>query len=476
MLEDHHPCRGGNKSLDDYLDILPVDERRLQVVPFTNRTNLLPSTCERCGTKTKRAGQKVRKKTGDIINRVICTNSRCSASYNEKQDPTKLVGTALDEFINGHSYRYIKKSLEKRYSCKYAASTIKNLVTRYLPLVKILTDDIACSLQFGDTWGVDETYLKMSNGSFCWVTAVLDVRNRFVIDYIISEKKPNHKNFEHLFEQAKVIANTPKIITTDLYPAYPKAIKKVFGDKVEHRGIRSKTKIFKSGPNHNNYIEKIWDTLKRDALRNSSELQFEGIKNLVNYAVIHYNYIREHSNFDSTPAVAAKYVKSFKDFESIVNHALMYEKSFLWRLDKYIEMITVKTPNHCKEILISPKEYVDQPTTKSINRILEDCGFAIEKRNGRRAWVRNTPLLHLMATSKTLMRNVPERSFEICKICNHVAASWQEILKHNGFKHMDNTIRTQPTCRTCRHQSPHKDDGIHGLYSTMPIEKFARDG
>ena len=78
--------------------------------------------------------------------------------------------------------------------------------------------------------------------------------------------------------------------------------------------------------------------------------------------------------------------------------------------------------------------------------------------------------------SRTLMRNVPERSFEICKICNHVAGSWQEILKHNGFRHMDKTIRTQPTCRICRHQSPQKDDGVHRFYSIMPIEKLARKG
>ena len=475
MFEDHSGRGGRNRSLDDYLDISPVDEKLPQVVLSASKTNPLPSTCERCGTKTKRAGKRIRKKTGDAINRAICTNSRCGASYNEKQDSIKLVGTALDELINGHSYRHIKKSLEKRHSCKYAASTIKNWVTKYLPLVKILTDDIACSLQFGDTWDVDETHLRISNGS-CWVTAVLDVKSRFIITYITTRKRPNHKELQYLFEQARVIANTPKIITTDLYLAYPKAIKKVFGDKVEHRGIRSKTKIRSSSSNHNNYIEKVWDILKRDALRNSSELQFEGIKNLINYAVIHYNYIRKHSNFDSTPAVAAKYVKSFKDFENILNYALMHEKSFLWRLDKYIEMITVKTPNHCKEIIISPKKHVDQPTTKSINRILEDCGFEIEKRNGCKVWVRKTPLLHLMATSRTLMRDIPERSFEICKICNHVTGSWQEVLKHNGFRRMDNIIRTQPTCRRCRHQSSHKDDGMHGLYSIMLIEKLARSG
>ena len=265
MVNDRSYKRRKNRSLYDYLDILPVDEMIPQVVPLTNSANLLPSICERCGAKTKRAGQRVRKKTRDIINRVICTNSLCSASYNEKQDPTKLVGMALDDLINGHSYRYIKKNLEKRYSRKYATSTIKNWVTRYLPLVKILTDDIACSLQFGDTWGIDETHLRISNDS-CWVTAILDVKSRFIITYIITRKRPNHRELQHLFEQARVIANTPKIITTDLYLAYPKAIKKVFDDEVEHRGIRSKTKIFKSSLNHNNHIEKVWDTLKRDAL------------------------------------------------------------------------------------------------------------------------------------------------------------------------------------------------------------------
>ncbi len=62
-------------------------------------------------------------------------------------------------------------------------------------------------------------------------------------------------------------------------------------ESVEHRRIRSKTKdtAYVVGSNHNNHIERSWKTLKRNALRNSSEWKWgEGIRNLIYYTIMYF--------------------------------------------------------------------------------------------------------------------------------------------------------------------------------------------
>lgn len=392
-----------------------------------------------------------------------------------------MIGRAIDELVRGRSSREIASILNKKYSSKYSHVGIIGWLEKYPKLVKILIDDIACSLKFGNSWGVDEAYVKLANGQ-CWITAVLDEDSRFMIAHIVTEKRPNSKMIQTLLSEAKIISGIPKVITTDLYPAYPKAIKKTFGDGiVEHRDIRSKTKMrttFTVGSNHNNHIERSWKTIKRDALRNSSEWKWnKGIQNLIYYVIIHYNYIRLHSTFNKTPAAAAGYIKSFENFEEILNNASTYEKSFLFKLGDYVKFVNIRTPDHCNKIIISPKASADHKTTMKINRILEVCGFTRSRRN--RSWVRKTPGLHTFAQNrKSGSIRLSARSFEMCKKCNKIAVSLQEIERQNGFREMnDGTIRTQPQCRTCRHRKDSKENAENPiLRSIMPVDTIANKG
>ena len=470
-----------NRSLDDFLDTPYFSDQSTQIITISTDTADLPSKCTRCGAGTKQAGSRKRKKTKDIIYRVICTNKKCNASYSNIQDKTKMIGTTFDELVLGHSLREIVSIVNRKYSSKYSHVGLAGWLKKYQKLIKILTDDIACSLKFGNSWGVDETHVKLSNGQ-CWITAVLDEDSRFMIAYIVTEKRPNSKMIQILLSEAKITAGIPKVITSDLYIAYPKAIKKTFGEGiVEHRSIRSKTKkntTFTVGPNHNNHIERSWRTIKRNALRNSSEWKWsEGIQHLIYYAMMHYNYIRIHSNFRTTPSVQAGYIKSFENFEEILKDASSYEKSFLFKLGDDIKFVNIRTPDHCNKIIISPKASADHKKTMNINRILEDCGFTRSRKN--RGWIRKIQLIHTSTQSRNSSTvRLPARSFEICKKCNKIAVSLQEIDKQNGFRKMkDGIIRTQPRCRTCRHDKKSKKNVKNPiLYSIMPIDTIASRG
>ncbi len=82
---------------------------------------------------------------------MICTNKQCNASYSNIQDKTKTIGTAFDELVIGCSLREIASILDKKYFSKYSHVGIIGWSKKYQKLVKILTDDIACSLKFGNS-------------------------------------------------------------------------------------------------------------------------------------------------------------------------------------------------------------------------------------------------------------------------------------------------------------------------------------
>lgn len=452
------------RSLDDFLNVSHTPNKRSQIIPTSTNTVILPSKCTKCGTRTKQAETGQFKKTGELIPQVICTNKQCNAKYGKIKNDVQMVGTAFDKLIIGCSLREIKDILKRKYSCTRSHVEISKWLKKYQKLTKILTDDIACSLQYGDVWEVDETYVKLSNGQ-CWITAVLDEDSRFIIAYIVTKKRPNGSMLETVFSEARTVAGIPKIITTDLYREYPKAIQKIFVDKnVEHRKIKGKSFV---GSNHNNYIERSWKTIKRNTLQNSSE--WKDGEDRIYYAILHYNYIQIHSNFDTTPAVTAGYVKPFENFEDILNCSYSYEKAFLFNLKDYIKFVNIKTPNHCSEIIISPKASADCETTKSISQILEDCDFTFSK--NKRGWVRKTPLLHILAQNRTFgIKELPERSFEICNKCAKMTISLQEIYEQNGFRRMkDGVVRTQPRCRVCRGSKIDKARQST-LDSIMPID------
>ena len=114
--------------------ILQTNPRKsLQLIPILPD---LPGKYKRCGAKTKRAGHRKRKKTAEIIYRVICTNNRCNASHANIQDKTQMIDTAVDELVMGRSLREIASILDKKYSNKYSHVGIIGWLKKHQKLVK----------------------------------------------------------------------------------------------------------------------------------------------------------------------------------------------------------------------------------------------------------------------------------------------------------------------------------------------------
>lgn len=88
----------------------------------------------------------------------------------------------------------------------------------------------------GHSWYVDEAYVPVG-GKWCYLYRAID-RDSNLVDSMLSE----HRDMEatqRFFKQAKeVTESVPKRVTTDGHDAYPRAIRRILGRKVEQRTNR----------------------------------------------------------------------------------------------------------------------------------------------------------------------------------------------------------------------------------------------
>ena len=146
-----------------------------------------------------------------------------------------------------------------------------------------------------------------------WLTAVVDLKTRIIVHYIITDKRPDNKEIYRLVKTSAVVAGMPTDIITDCYGAYKPAIGRLeremkrHGGSVNHILVRSKDqstlhlkakKSKKGVPRHNNHIESMWSKVKKnmDIMSGYGEYNSDSI---ISYNIINHNFIRPHSSLEA---------------------------------------------------------------------------------------------------------------------------------------------------------------------------------
>ena len=198
-----------------------------------------PNTCY-CG----HGGFKILSDKGRNRTRYLCKG--CKKSYIVKDPDTvrqrlSKIGNVLDNVILGMSSRQtcLKMFIDQGLIIKH--TTILKWSGKSVQYVKMFTDDILCCLEYGSAWGIDETVIdirgkwhgadakllpemrtmeqKRGDGGFLndsefkkewerlrakaerskrssktkWLTAVIDLKTRMIIHYIITDRRPDNK-------------------------------------------------------------------------------------------------------------------------------------------------------------------------------------------------------------------------------------------------------------------------------------------
>jgi len=118
---------------------------------------------------------------------------------------------------------------------EFTHEAVRDWEARFAPLI---AQQLRCRRKgkAGRSWYTDETYVKV-NGKWCYLYRAID-RDGNLVDSMLSEHRDMEAAKRFLKGARQVVGHKPEKVTTDGHDAYPRAIRRVLGRKVEHRTSR----------------------------------------------------------------------------------------------------------------------------------------------------------------------------------------------------------------------------------------------
>ena len=191
--------------------------------------------CPRCGSnQTSRR----RRRTSLGYRTFACRacqslfNERTGTPFNDLQYPTDVVLLAvLWRLRYKLSFRDVAELLAER-GFQVTHETVRAWEFQFAPL---LSERLRAKRRgrAGVSWYLDETYVKVGE-RWCYLYRAVDHRGD-LIDSMLSERRDKHAARKFLRRLLEVAETRPRRITTDLHPAYRRAIRWIIGRKAQHR-------------------------------------------------------------------------------------------------------------------------------------------------------------------------------------------------------------------------------------------------
>ena len=159
-------------------------------------------------------------------------NERTAGSFNHLQYPTDIVTFAVVWRLRYKlSLRDVAEMLLQR-GFTVTHETIRAWEFRFAPTV-------AAQLRVkrrghrSVSWYLDETYVKVA-GRWCYLYRAIDGDGN-LLDSMLSEHRDRHAARRFLRRLLEVTEHRPRRVTTDLHPAYRRAISWIIGRGAKHR-------------------------------------------------------------------------------------------------------------------------------------------------------------------------------------------------------------------------------------------------
>ena len=229
-----------------------------------------------------------------------------------KQYSIKQVGTALQSYFDGLSYREVARQLKNTFDIPPPTeNTIYQWVQAYSSEAVRAVKDLKAHTS--SEWVADETDVTI-DGEHHWLWLVMDSETRYILAALLTHRRDAEEAAKVMRMAKNAAMNLPRRIRTDRMKSYPAAIRKVFGRRVEHVKTDGLAAVV-----NNNLIERLNGTVKeRDKV-------FRGFKRLdsaqqyVDGWVLDYNFFRPHLSLPGKmpPAAMANATPPFFNWEGV---------------------------------------------------------------------------------------------------------------------------------------------------------------
>ena len=226
--------------------------------------------------------------------------------YRMRNNPQKIT-LCLDLFYKGVSTRQIQEHLQQFYPYNSSWVTVYNWVIKYSNQISQFTDKL--KLNVGKELQIDEMEIGKRTSKFNgWFIDSIDTETRFMVASKFAKKRDLNEVKQVLNLAKKKTETQFKIITSDGWLAYPKAIQKTFT-------LKNKSNTKKFGVVHNqvnasqgegfNYkIERLHNSVRqRIKICRGFHGSVESANTLMKGYEVFYNFIRKHQALDGkTPS------------------------------------------------------------------------------------------------------------------------------------------------------------------------------
>ena len=232
-----------------------------------------------------------------------CKNCRKTFSENttfaRMKNKGEIILTALDLYTKNVSLRNIQNHLKQVHGIKVSHVAILKWIRKYSSIFKQYTEKL--KLNGSGTLHADEMMINV-DGKWVWFWDVIDERTKFITATHMSKTREMGDAKRIFYESKRKLNQPPTTIVTDGLHAYPRSIKKVFGQwSVNHVNLIK----FSQKP-ENNLIERFHGTIRERTKIMRGFDKFYSAKAILDLLIINYNFLRPHSSLNGlTPAQAS---------------------------------------------------------------------------------------------------------------------------------------------------------------------------
>ena len=282
--------------------------------------------CPKCKSKDiiKRGFRKTSSR--GKIQRFSCNSCRHRFIDNDgffrMRNNERKISLCLDLFYRGLSTREIQQHLNAFYPHNSSNVSIYKWIKKYVLKITNYTDNL--KIKTGSYIEVDDmefhrrkSYKKKLGVDKNWFIYGIDVKTRFMINSAYFKLRSTNNIKKILSNIKNKTGEQVKIVTTDGFNAYEKAVKRTFGYdnrlgryKIQHRVITQS-----KGEGFNIWVERLHNTIRQRTrsfrgLHGSVESAYALMKGIE----IYYNFIKKHEALKGkTPSELAIPSLQFQD-------------------------------------------------------------------------------------------------------------------------------------------------------------------
>lgn len=217
-------------------------------------------------------------------------------SFSGFRSPPSIIFIAPSLYFDGNmSTRAIKHFLASYLNFSISHVAIHYWTKAFASWFQIISTLFAPALDLkSDTWHADETFLKI-NGVEHYLWILIDSETRFVISFILSDKRDSSSAYM-LFHQAACLTDAvPLYIVTDHWNAYNQAIATIYPSVTHYQYENLSDEL------SNNLIESFNHTFKAWYRTKKGLKSFDSSLALITTFIFHYNFLHLHTALNLLP-------------------------------------------------------------------------------------------------------------------------------------------------------------------------------